>query len=134
MNKVTLYLCLLAPMISQARSFKRNDVVSNDIKHVSEFSSTLPLLQSALTFFKPDGSITSKTTTVFISQTKACDIPVSFQTDCKVIERNDHLGYDFYFKCQKQNLVGDFSIDETGYGQLSCGSPSVSQFFNCVAQ
>lgn len=134
MKKITLYLVLLAPVISQAKSFECNDIVSNEIKQVSEFRSTEPVLQSTLTFFNPDGSVKSETTTVFVSKTKACDIPVSFQTDCKVIEKENHLGYDFYFKCQKQNLVGELYIDETGYGRLSCGGPTVSQFFDCVAQ
>lgn len=104
---------------------------------MTDFNSELPVLKNEITFFNNDGSIQKQTIANFITSAEACQQKIDFKADCTYFETENNLRYQYEYKCSKYNLSGRFYVDETGFGEYYCDSPSMNQrsiFFECLAQ
>jgi len=137
--KYLIVILLSISSYSQAKSFVCRDkrVVANEIKYEVVFNSAQTSLRSNITILGSDGSVLSQKLTHFISPSRICKVDLNFISDCRALEKDSNLGYDYAFSCPKFNLSGNFYVDKTGFGKFQCQSPSTSdllQTFDCVAQ
>ncbi|HWU42577.1 MAG TPA: hypothetical protein VN132_04030, partial [Bdellovibrio sp.] len=94
-----------------------------------------PLLQTKTTLLNSDGTIKSEDAVVYISSEKVCDTMVDFKADCQSVERESKIGYDYAVTCKKQNLHGEFYVNEMGDASFTCnGQVQNAMIFGCKAQ
>jgi len=130
-----LLAALLSSPAVHAKSYVCADLDSSDVKAESRFDSMKPLLQTKIAMFNSDGTIKSEDTIVYITSEKVCDTVVDFKADCQSIERENKFGYDYSFTCRKQNLRGEFYVNEMGDASFTCnGQVQTAMMFGCKTQ
>jgi hypothetical protein len=120
-----------------AKIFKCLDLSDSKTTSMTDFNSELPILKNEITFLNNDGSIQKQTKTNFITAAEACQQKLDFKADCTHAEAENNLGYQYEYKCPKYKLSGRFNVDEAGFGEYECDSPSMNQrsiSVECLAQ
>jgi len=100
---------------------------TSQIRSITNFSSTLPVLWNDIALLNTDGTVRSRKRNTYVSAGIACGVLVDFKTECTTKEKENALGYQFSFTCPQKKISGSFYVDETGFGQFQCSTPNLPQ-------